>query len=354
MSGEPARIVPLTAADLAGALRLSQSAHWNQNEADWRGMLAMGQGWAIHAAGAGGQRELAASTVTLPYGEGFAWVSMVLVLPEFRRRGYASALLRHALAQLAARGMAAVLDGTPAGHAVYRQEGFQDTWGFARYFRPLPLAGEGRGRSGGFEPHAASPPSDSGLQAGMRTASEGLYGAPGHAPALTPALSQREREQNRKTFMLSAAPAAAPGPATRPLRDSDWPSIAALDAPAFGADRTPLLRRLAARLPGAARVVEQHGRLSGFIFGRDGREACQIGPLLAHDDAVAQSLIGDALASLPGPVYVDLLDRRKTLLPWLEQQGFEFQRPFTRMVHGTPSAPGDNAAIVLVAGPELG
>ncbi len=38
---------------------------------------------------------------------------------------------------------------------------------------PLPLAGEGRGRSGAFEPHAASPPSGLGLQAQTRTASEG-------------------------------------------------------------------------------------------------------------------------------------------------------------------------------------
>ena len=38
---------------------------------------------------------------------------------------------------------------------------------------PLPRAGEGWGRSGAFEPHAASPLSDSGLQAGVRTASEG-------------------------------------------------------------------------------------------------------------------------------------------------------------------------------------
>ena len=44
-------------------------------------------------------------------------------------------LLRHALAHLAAQGRGAVLDATPAGHAVYVQEGFADTWGFARYRR---------------------------------------------------------------------------------------------------------------------------------------------------------------------------------------------------------------------------
>ena len=38
---------------------------------------------------------------------------------------------------------------------------------------PLPPAGEGRGRAGAFEPHAASPTSGPGLQAGARTAGEG-------------------------------------------------------------------------------------------------------------------------------------------------------------------------------------
>jgi GNAT superfamily N-acetyltransferase len=289
-------IHPLGTSDLASALRLSESAHWNQTEADWRCMLTLGQGWAIHAFDATGAAQLAASTVVLPYGTGFAWISMVLVLPEFQRRGYATRLLRHALAQLAARGMAAILDATPAGHAVYLQEGFRDTWGFARY----------------------------------------------------------RRERRDGTEAARAMPASAPGPTTRPLRESDWPAIAALDAPAFGADRQPLLRALAARLPAAARVVEEQGSLRGFVFGRDGREASQIGPLLADDAATARSLIGDVLSALPGPVFVDLLHSRQALLPWLQQQGFNLQRPFTRMVHGAPSAPGDNAAIVLVAGPELG
>ena len=292
-SGKPAPIEPLTAADLAGALRLSETAHWNQNEADWRNLLALGQGWAIHGRDSAGTQRLAASTVVLPYGTGFAWISMVLVLPEFRRRGLASLLLRHAVAELAARGVAAVLDATPAGHAVYQSQGFRDCWGFARY--------------------------------------------------------RREARAN-----ASVPPPRPPGPATRPLRDSDWPAIAGLDRPAFGADRQPLLRALAARLPAAARVVEQNGHLRGFVFGRDGREASQIGPLLADDMATAQSLIGDTLGAIEGPLFVDLLDRCAALAPWLQQQEFIFQRPFTRMVHGASVAPGDNRTIVLVAGPELG
>jgi hypothetical protein len=216
---------------------------------------------------------------------------MVLVLPEFQRRGYAQQLLRFVLPYLASQGRAAVLDATPAGHAVYLQQGFQDTWGFARYRREA------------------------------------------NAP---PPLVQND------------------GPRTRALQGSDWPAIEAMDAPAFGASRMPLLRALAQRLPQAARVVEQGDCVRGFVLGRDGREACQIGPLLADDDAIAKSLLHDVLQTLDTAVYIDLLDRRRQLLPWLERLGFASQRPFTRMVHGTSAAPGNPSTIVLAAGPELG
>ena len=289
----------LAADDLDGALRLSAAANWNQNGADWALMLRLGQGFGIDAADEddGGALRLAASVVVLPYGAAFAWVSMVLVAPQFRRRGYAQQLLRFALIHLAAQGRAAILDATPAGHPVYVQEGFADSWGFARYRRePVGNAG----------------------QAG------------------------------------AALPRCAPGPATRPLRDSDWPAIAALDALAFGADRMPVLRALAQRWPQAARVAQSSGRLDGYVFGRDGREAHQIGPLVAADDEVAKALLGDVLQFAAGPVYADLLGHRSALLPVLAAAGFALQRPFTRMVHGAAKAPGDPAAIALAAGPELG
>jgi len=92
-----------------------------------------------------------------------------------------------------------------------------------------------------------------------------------------------------------------------------------------------------------------------YVLGRRGREAVQIGPLLASDTQAAKRLLHDALAPLAGEAaYVDLLDHRLDLLPWLQALGFDLQRPFTRMVHGTAVAPGDPAPIVLAAGPELG
>jgi GNAT superfamily N-acetyltransferase len=307
--GASPAIGALTTADLAGLLALSASANWNQNEADWRTMLALGRGWGIRAAGGslgdgGGDNcadRLAASTVVLPYGTDVAWVSMVLVLPAYRRRGYASLLLRHALGALAAEGRGAVLDATPAGHAVYVQEGFVDDWGFARW--------------------------------------------------------RREARTDTRADAAASVPAGAGSgdvPSTRALTDADWPAIAALDTPAFGAERLPLLRALAQRLPQAARVAERGGRLQGFVLGRDGREAHQIGPLLACDEATARALLADALRAVPGAVYVDLLDGRDALRQGLHQQGFVLQRPFTRMVHGRKKAPGEPGAVMLVAGPELG
>jgi len=273
---------------VAGGLALSRAANWNQNEADWRMMLRLGRGFGLSAA----DGSLVASIVVLPYSGAFAWMSMVLVSPAHRRLGYASRMLRRALAYLQSRGLAAVLDATPAGHEVYVQEGLRDCWGFQRY----SLAGA-RPVSGWQD---------------------------------------------------------VPGLKLRRLAESDWPQILALDLAAFGAGREALLRSLATRLPEAALVAARMERICGYLFGRDGREARQLGPLIAADLPTAQALLSHALAQVPAPLYIDIVDRHTSLRNWALLQGFVVQRPFTRMVHGAERAPGDNETVMLVAGPELG
>jgi hypothetical protein len=106
-------------------------------------MLEIGRGYGLSLE----DGTLAASTVTLPYGAAFAWVSMVLVAPE-----HAAAAMRHACcgghSRIFRRARAAVLDATPAGHEVYAEEGFRDTWGF-QAVRPRCLQDEWRRRYGG-------------------------------------------------------------------------------------------------------------------------------------------------------------------------------------------------------------
>jgi GNAT superfamily N-acetyltransferase len=265
---------PLGTEHIPGCLALSKSANWNQNEADWGLMLALGRGWGLSLA----DGTLVASTLVLPYGA-FAWISMVLVLPEHRRKGYASRLLATAIADLRGSNLTPVLDATPAGREVYRQQGFVDTWTFKRFVLRQPFS-------------------------------------------------------------------AVNGRAGRPI---NWRKALELDVEAFGGDREWLLRGLQKRLPQSALAMRE-----GFVLAREGREANQIGPLVARDESTALALLQHALATVPPPLYVDVVDHAPDLQEWLQQEGFEFQRPFTRMVHGADKAPGNEKLVYLVAGPELG
>jgi hypothetical protein len=141
----------------------------------------------------------------------------------------------------------------------------------------------------------------------------------------------------------------------QPLESAHWPRLLALDAVAFGGNREAVLRNLAARQPKAAFVAERNGQLAGFVLAREGREAMQVGPLVARDEGTARSLLGAALAAAGAPVYVDIADHAASLQAWALAQGFEIQRPFTRMAHGPQGyAPGEAALVYCPAGPELG
>src|SRR5262249_7356677 len=136
-------------------------------------------------------------------------------------------LLKKALAENSRSGHVSILDATPDGREVYRQEGFKDTWGVKRLSlsKAFPL-----------------------------------------------------QEKNART-----------------LAASDWPRLLELDRKAFGGDREVVLRNLAQRLPYAALVSE-----SGFVLGREGREATQIGPLVARDATSAKVLLEAALGKIKG------------------------------------------------------
>jgi GNAT superfamily N-acetyltransferase len=105
------------------ALLLSEEAHWNQNEADWRFFLTEGTVFGIR----GGDGRLVATAALLPYSSGNAWIGMVLVTQNRRRRGLATKLLDACLDAAAERGLTPWLDATPAGAAVYRPLGFTPT-----------------------------------------------------------------------------------------------------------------------------------------------------------------------------------------------------------------------------------
>ena len=184
-----------------------------------------------------------------------------------------------------------VLDATPDGRQVYRQLGFQDTWGFQR-------------------------------------------------------LTLRERR--------GAGQTPTDGILVKPITDAVWPTLCGYDAAAFGADRTALLARLRTRVPAAALYAERGGEIAGLLLGRDGRTSSQLGPLVAADDAIAKALLARALDAVKGPVYIDLADAKIATRRWLDTLGFTAQRPLTRIVFERREAFADPARTFAVAGPELG
>ena len=131
---EPVEIVELGVDDGQAGLVLSTEAGWNQNEADWRFFLSKGIVFGLRD----GDR-LVASAALLPYSAGNAWISMVLVTADFRRRGIATKLVDACLDVAKRRGLTTWLDATPAGATVYGPLGFLPTLQLRRLRLQEPL-----------------------------------------------------------------------------------------------------------------------------------------------------------------------------------------------------------------------
>ena len=216
---------------------------------------------------------------------------MVLVGQKHRRQGIASALLALCIQTLRSANLAPWLDATQAGRAVYHPLGFKDGMSISRWRLSK------------------------------------------HCPAL---------ELPHQS------------PRVRPLLPSDWSRISGLDHEAFGADRTALLKQLHARSTSFSCVAEQNGKILGFLLGRLGRTATQIGPLVALDEPTALALMAFALPLVSERVLIDVIDLQVGLSAQLQSLGFEFERGFTRMALDASPNAGDSALVFAISGPELG
>jgi GNAT superfamily N-acetyltransferase len=133
----------LTSADIPFADSLRASAGWSQTPADWQRFLDLSPRGCLLAESEG--RPIATVT-TLTYGHELGWIGMMLVHPEFRRRGIARVLMQHAIEILRSAGVKCIkLDATPAGREVYLGMGFKDEYTITRF------------EHGGFSSQSASP-----------------------------------------------------------------------------------------------------------------------------------------------------------------------------------------------------
>ncbi len=129
-------------ADIAAGLDLVAAAGWNQTAADWKAMLRLGNGYGVRDE----RGRIIAMTVVIAYPPRVGWIGMLLVHPDYRQRGIATRLLRHAIDVLRRRRLAPMLDAPTAGFGCEKL-GFAATASLNRW--------HGRGRG----PGAASGPS---------------------------------------------------------------------------------------------------------------------------------------------------------------------------------------------------
>ena len=144
------------------------------------------------------------------------------------------------------------------------------------------------------------------------------------------------------------------GISVSPISREDLPEIVRLDRRISGADRAQLLEHLYTRARHLAYKATEAGRVTGYLFGRNGRVATQLGPLAAEGPPTALALLATGLGCVGEPIFLDLLDAHRDIDAWLQVHGFEQQRGYTRMLLNV-YVPFDEArANVLIAGPEFG
>ncbi|NIA21078.1 MAG: GNAT family N-acetyltransferase, partial [Anaerolineaceae bacterium] len=92
-----AELRAMTVDDVADGLELCREAGWNQVAADWRRLLDLEPGGVFVAEEAGW---LCATASVISYGTRTGWIGMLMVHPDYRRRGIASALMARCIQAL--------------------------------------------------------------------------------------------------------------------------------------------------------------------------------------------------------------------------------------------------------------
>jgi len=130
----------------------------------------------------------------------------------------------------------------------------------------------------------------------------------------------------------------------------DKPALLAIDRSVFGGMRKVIIANLMARSAEFSCLSDD----GGFLIGREGRVAHQIGPLSAPSSISALAMLDHALANLEGRVFIDACIHQHEFTTQLAAYGFRIQRPFLRMAKGHAKHFGNTKYMYAMAGPELG
>lgn len=148
--------------------------------------------------------------------------------------------------------------------------------------------------------------------------------------------------QHQAHWRGGAALPPAPAMPVRCASTADHAALCAIDAAAFGAERSALIGRLLAT--GETWVVERASQPTGFAVLRRFGHGMMIGPIVApHEDAAISLLSAAAKASPHGMLRVDVPTYAERLGSWLTAAGLPAIDTVTTMVRGnwpiTPKGP---------------
>jgi ribosomal protein S18 acetylase RimI-like enzyme len=142
-----------------------------------------------------------------------------------------------------------------------------------------------------------------------------------------------------ETLVLQRTEAApgAPPLDVRVARAFDAPAIRALDARAFGADRTALLEQLLAE-----RTMLIASGERGYAALNFAENAAVIGPWIAEDTAAAYALLEAGMSRLAAAADIRLFvpSTNAAALECAREAGFEPQRALRHMIRGRAELPG--------------
>jgi GNAT superfamily N-acetyltransferase len=279
----------MTERDVPAGLRLNHLAGWNQAAADWyRFLNASPDGCFVAEV----EARVCGTATTISYQDRFAWIGMVLVDPEFQKRGIGTQLLKKAVAYLDQRGIPTLkLDATPQGQPLYAKLGFMTEYQIERWILKRP---------------------------------------PGNVAS-----------RAKSSFA--------------PLTEDQLAPILATDRDIFGADRSFLLRSFHNEAQEFATCVSDHGTPQGYAFGRRGSFADHLGPWMAKSRATAEKLLHEFLTrSSRETLVVDCLTANPVALELVRACGFAQVRILTRMYRGPNAHPCSADSLCAIAGPEFG
>ena len=275
--------------DLGFANSVRALAGWNQTDQDWRRFLHCEPEGCFVAEWDGSPVGTATTTC---YSSELGWIGMMLVHPDYRQHGIGSALLRHCLDHLRARGVRGVkLDATPLGQVLYERFGFQ--------------------------------------------------------PELT-----LTRWEILSAQLILGAPSSSE---VQPGKAEDLEQIAALDREAFGTLRIGLLGQLANGCAHFVVQRGFNREITGYGMARKGSRAFYLGPVAAKLWGNGTAIIERLLSMLPGqPVFWDVFDGNAAATALARTLGFTAQRHLLRMFHGENLVLGDPNLQFAIIDPAVG